>query len=50
MRGGRRIVWGVTAIALGIVIVLALVLPSEVWWFALAALLIAAGFWLLRSC
>ena len=50
MRGGRRLLWGLTAIALGVVILLALVLPSDFWWFALAALLIAAGIWTLRCC
>ncbi|MBO6040639.1 MAG: hypothetical protein J6P58_05470 [Oscillospiraceae bacterium] len=48
MRGGRRLLWGVTAIVLGLIILLALVLPSQFWWFALAALLIAAGLWMLR--
>lgn len=38
MRGGRRGLWGVTAIVLGVIILLALVLPSEFWWFGLAAL------------
>ena len=50
LRGGQRILWGITAIALGLIIVLALVLPSDFWWFALAALLIAAGIWTLRCC
>ena len=47
---GRRGLWGVTAIVLGLVIILALILPSEFWWFSLAALLIAAGIWILRCC
>ena len=47
MRGGRRLLWGVTAIVLGLIILLALVLPSQFWWFAFAALLIAAGLWML---
>lgn len=50
MRGGRRLLWGVTAIVLGLIILLALVLPSQFWWFAFAALLIAAGLWMLRCC
>ncbi len=50
MRGGRRGMWGITAIVLGVIILLSLVLPKEFWWFSLAALLIAAGVWLLRCC
>ena len=50
LRGGRRLLWGVGAIALGILILLALVLPPQFWWLALAALLIAAGLYLLRCC
>jgi hypothetical protein len=50
LRGGRRLLWGVCAIVLGVIILLALVLPSQFWWFALAALLIAGGLWILRCC
>jgi hypothetical protein len=50
LRGGRRLLWGACAIVLGLIILLALVLPSRFWWFALAALLIAAGLWMLRCC
>jgi uncharacterized membrane protein HdeD (DUF308 family) len=53
MRGGRRSChwsWGFIAIIAGIVIILALILPAEFWWFMLAAALIAAGIWYMRSC
>lgn len=48
MRKGRRTVSALAAITAGIVILLALVLPGQVWWFLLAAGLIALGIWLLR--
>ena len=53
MRGGRRSChwsWGFIAIIAGIVIILALILPAEFWWFMLAAALIAAGIWYMRGC
>ena len=51
MRGGRRgCNWGWIAILMGIVIILALILPTEFWWFMLAAALIAAGIWYMRCC
>lgn len=39
---------GYLALCAGIVIILALVLPSGFWWFALAAALIVFGVWLIR--
>ena len=38
------------AVKRGLDFLLALVLPSQFWWFALAALLIAGGLWILRCC
>lgn len=46
-RGGC---WGLVAICSGVIIILALILPGEFWWFLLAALLIAAGVWYIRCC
>ena len=42
MRSGNHSIWGCTAIAAGVVIILSLVLPTEFWWFVLAAALILA--------
>ena len=50
MRRGRCGLWGLAAIGLGLIIVLALILPSEFWWFFLAAGLIGLGIWCLRCC
>ena len=50
MRKGRNNIWGFVAIITGVVIFLALILPTEFWWFILAVILIAAGIWFLRSC
>jgi hypothetical protein len=50
MRRGRRCLWGLVAIFMGLVILLSLVLPSSFWWFALAAGLIAFGLWYIRCC
>ena len=44
MRRGRRCLWGLVAIILGLIIILSLVLPSAFWWFALAAALIGLGY------
>ena len=46
-KGGHSII-AIIAILLGIVIILSLVLPSQFWWFALAAGLISFGIWLNR--
>ncbi len=40
--------WGCAAIGAGLVIILALILPAEVWWFLFAVALIAFGLWYLR--
>ena len=47
---GRCGLWGLAAIGLGLIILLALILPSEFWWFFLAAGLIGLGIWCLRCC
>ena len=41
---------GLAAIIVGCIIILALVLPSQVWWFLLAAALICLGLWYIRRC
>lgn len=49
MRGGKGgNILGCAAIVAGLVIILALVLPVEFWWFIFAALLIALGIWYMR--
>lgn len=48
-RGRGGCVLGIIAIAAGVLIILAMLLPTGFWWLALGAALIAAGFWLLRS-
>lgn len=50
MRRGRRCLWGLVAIILGLVIVLSLVLPPQFWWFLAAAVLIGFGLWYIRCC
>jgi hypothetical protein len=50
VRRGRCGLWGFAAIGAGLVILLALVLPAEFWWFFLAAGLIGLGIWYLRCC
>lgn len=50
MRRGRRCVWAFTAIALGLLILMGVLLPSVFWWLLLAAALLALGIWLLRCC
>lgn len=50
MRKGRNNIWGCVAIITGVVIFLALILPTEFWWFILAVVLIGAGIWFIRSC
>ena len=46
--GGRRCVLGCTAIGLGAVILLALIVPSGFWWFLAGVMLIAGGIWYIR--
>lgn len=48
MRKGRRCILALAAIVAGCVILLALVLPGQVWWFLLAAGLIGLGIWMMR--
>ena len=43
MRRRRSCLWGFGAILLGILILLALILPAEFWWFLIGAGLIGAG-------
>lgn len=50
MHRGRRPFLALAAIGIGLVIVLYLLLPSQVWWFLFAAGLIAFGLWMLRCC
>ena len=50
MRRGRQSMIGCAAILAGIVIILAIILPTQFWWFVLAAVLIAAGIWYIRCC
>lgn len=50
MRKGRNNIWGFVAIITGVVIFLALILPTEFCWFILAVVLIGAGIWFIRSC
>ncbi len=50
MRRGRGGIWGCAAIAAGLMIILALILPTEFWWFLAAAALIALGIWYIRGC
>ena len=50
LRRRRSCLWGFGAILLGILILLALILPAEFWWFLIGAGLIGAGVWLLRCC
>ena len=50
MRRGRRWVCAVTAIVLGVVIILGVLLPGVFWWMLFAAALIGFGVWLLRCC
>lgn len=48
LHNGRRSILAVIAILTGVIIILSLVLPSQFWWFVLAAGLIAFGVWLNR--
>lgn len=50
MRKGRHGFLGCVAIAAGLVIILSLVLPTQFWWFILAAALIYIGVWYVRCC
>lgn len=50
MRKGRHSLLGCLAIVAGLIIILSLVLPTQFWWFALAAALICIGVWYVRCC
>lgn len=50
MRRRRPRFWALTAIALGLIIMLAVLLPGEFWWLLLAAALVGLGIWMLRCC
>ncbi len=50
MRRGRRCLWGLVAIILGLIILLSLILPSGFWWFLAAAALIGGGLWQMHCC
>ena len=50
MRRGRRCVWAFSAIGLGILIILGVILPGVFWWLLLAGALLTFGIWLLRCC
>ena len=45
---GRAFGW--IMIAIGVIIILAMILPAGFWWFALAAALIGVGIWIMRGC
>ena len=48
-RRGSGCILGVASIVIGVLIILAMVLPSGFWWLILGAALIVAGLFLLRS-
>lgn len=50
MHTGKHGPVGCAAIIAGVVIILALILPTDFWWFVLAAVLIFAGLWYIRRC
>ena len=50
VRWGRRFLWGCAAIGLGVLILLALILPPGFWWFLGGAALIGFGLWYIRCC
>ncbi len=50
LRRGRRGYLAVAAIMTGVVIMLYLLLPSQVWWFLFAVGMIGLGLWMLRCC
>lgn len=49
-RGCRRSTCAITAIVLGLLILMGVLLPGVFWWLLLAAGLISLGVWLLRCC
>lgn len=48
LRKGPCAIFAVIAILSGIIIILSLILPTQFWWFILAAALIWLGVWLCR--
>lgn len=50
MRRGQNGLWGCAAVCAGAFILLALILPSDFWWFVLGVGLIFAGIWVIRRC
>lgn len=50
MRRGQHGLWGCVAICAGVIIMLALILPTDFWWFVLGVGLICGGIWYIRSC
>ena len=50
MRRGRRCICAFTAIGLGLIILLGVLLPGVFWWLLLAVILLGFGIWLLRCC
>lgn len=42
--------WGCAAIAAGLIIILALVLPEKIWWLLLALALLSLGVWYMKNC
>lgn len=50
MHRWHRAYLAVAAILTGVVILLYLLLPSQVWWFLFALGMIGLGLWMLRCC
>jgi len=54
MRKGRRCgigcILGIAAISIGVLIIMAMLLPAGFWWFVIASGMIAVGIYLIRSC
>ena len=48
MRKGPCTFFALIAIVSGTIIILSLILPTQFWWFMLAAALICLGAWLFR--
>ena len=50
MRRGGNFVLAVSAISLGLLIILGVMLPGVFWWLLLAGALISLGVWMIRCC
>ena len=48
MRKSPCSIIAIAAIAAGVIIILAMVLPAQFWWYVLAVALICGGIWLCR--